>query len=197
MKSLRPVIIISGILSLIGIAVAAFFIFSDKLRIDGETFSEASESGETVALSVVPIALIVTAVILFSAFRSVWPAKIKNGVTASARVLQVRDTGVSVNDNPQVALLVEVMPRDGSPFQAEVKTLVSRLNAALVQPGIEAVVVYDPQKPTRIQVSNLELKPVELNSAESRLKELNRLYDGGLISGEEFRAKREEIIKGL
>ena len=30
MKSLRPVIIISGILSLIGIAVAAFFIFSDK-----------------------------------------------------------------------------------------------------------------------------------------------------------------------
>jgi hypothetical protein len=134
---------------------------------------------------------------MWSVFRTVSPPKIKNGVTAPARVLEVHDTGVSVNDNPQVRLLVEVLPKSGSPFQAEVKTLVSRLNAALVQPGIEAVVVYDPLQPTRIQLSSMELNQVEVNSAERRLRELERLYEGRLITSEEYHTKREEIIKGL
>ena len=112
-------------------------------------------------------------------------------------MLEVQDTGVSVNDNPQVKLMVEVIPQSGSPFQAEVKTLVSRLNAALVQPGITAEVIYDPLNPARIQLNNLELKPVELNNAENRLRELERLYDEGLITGEEYRTKREEILKSI
>ena len=134
---------------------------------------------------------------MWSVFRTVSPPKIKNGVTAPARVLEVQDTGVSVNDNPQVKLMVEVIPQSGSPFQAEVKTLVSRLNAALVQPGITAEVIYDPLNPARIQLNNLELKPVELNNAENRLRELERLYDEGLITGEEYRTKREEILKSI
>jgi hypothetical protein len=112
-------------------------------------------------------------------------------------VLSVKDTGVSVNDNPQVSLMLEIKPRDRAVFQAEAKTLVSRLDAALVQPGISAEVVFDPTNPSRVQIANLDLKPVALNNAESRLRELDRLYNERLITGEEYRVKREEIIKGL
>ena len=197
MKSLRPVILISSLISLIGFGVAAYFLFSNKARFEGQTFSEALESGDLLGFIAIPIVLVITALVMWSVFRTISPPKIKNGVAAPARVLEVRDTGVSVNDNPQVALLVEVIPPTGTPFKTEVKTLVSRLDTALVQPGIEIEVIYDPAKPSRIQVVNMDLKPIELNSAESRLKELNRLYDQGLITGEEFRAKREEILKEL
>ena len=199
MKNLRPIIILSGLLSLAGVIVAGIFLFlgPDRLDPSGRNFWNLLQSGELVGMIVIPIMLVVGFFIFLSVLRTVSPPRIKNGVTAPVRVLEVHDTGVSINDNPQVALLVEVLPKYGSPFQAEVKTMVSRLNAALVQPGITAEVVYDPQKPTRIQVSNLDLKPVDLNDSESRLRELNRLYDGGLITGEEFRAKRADILKKL
>jgi hypothetical protein len=73
----------------------------------------------------------------------------------------------------------------------------SRLNVFLVQPGTSAEVVYDPTNLVRIRVTNLDLKPVALSSAESRLKELESLYEERLITREEYRNKREEIIKGL
>ena len=199
MKNLRPIIILSALISFIGIALAAFFMFMgpDRMQVAGKSIADLLEGGELLGILAIPFVLVITAVVMWSVFRTVSPPKIKNGVTAPARVLEVQDTGVSVNDNPQVKLMVEVIPQSGSPFQAEVKTLVSRLNAALVQPGITAEVIYDPLNPARIQLNNLELKPVELNNAENRLRELERLYDEGLITGEEYRTKREEILKSI
>lgn len=199
MKNLRPVFILSGLISLGGIILAAFLIFTgpDRIELSGRSISDLLRGEEAAGIIAIPIVLVITALVMWSVFRTISPPKIKNGVTAAARVLEVHDTGVSVNDNPQVRLVIEVMPKSGSPFQAQVKTLVSRLEAALVQPGIEAVVVYDPLKPTRIQLSNLELKPVAINDAESRLRELERLYEERLITSDEYHAKREEIIKKL
>ncbi len=199
MKNLRPIIFLSGLISLAGILLAAFFIFMgpDRIELSGRSLRELFQSEEAPGIIAIPAVLVITAIVMWSVFRTISPRKIKNGVTAPARVLEVHDTGVSVNDNPQVRLVVEVIPKSGNPFQAEVKTLVSRLNAALVQPGIEAVVEYDPLKPTRIQLSTLDLKPVEMNSAESRLRELERLYEERLITSDEYHTKREEIIKGL
>ena len=199
MKNLRPVIILSGLISLAGVIAAGIFLFlgPDRLELIDSNTWERFQSGELVGMIVVPIMLLVGFLIFMSVLRTVSPRKIRNGVTAPARVLEVSDTGVSINDNPQVALLVEVLPPSGSPFQAEVKTIVSRLNAALVQPGIKAEVVYDPQKLTRVQLSSLELKPVALIDAESRMRELDRLYEERLITGDEYRTKREEILKEL
>lgn len=199
MKNPRPIILFSVLVSLIGMALAAFFMFMgpDRLEVAGKSIADLLKGGELLGIVAIPVVLIITALVMWSVFRTISPPKIKNGVIAPARVLEVQDTGVSINDNPQVKLLVEVLPKSGSAFQAEVKTLVSRLEVSLVQPGIEAIVIYDPLKPTRVQLSSMELKPVALNDAESRLRELNRLYDAGLITGEEFRSKREEIIKEL
>jgi predicted transcriptional regulator len=73
----------------------------------------------------------------------------------------------------------------------------SRLNVFLVQPGTSAEVVYDPTNLVRIRVTNLDLKPVAINEAKSRLRELDRLYEERLIKSEEYHARRHEIIKGL
>ena len=199
MRSVRKIMIFSMVFTLIIMGVVFFFMFlgPDKMEFEGKSFQELLEGGEILGIIMVPVMMLVTVGIIWGVMRSVAPAAIKNGVTAPARVLEVRDTGVSINDNPQVALLIEVTPRDQAPFQAEVKTVVSRLNVALVQPGTEVQVVFDPLNLKRIQVSELNLETVPRSDAESRLKELDRLYDQRLITGEEYRAKREEILKKI
>ena len=199
MKSLRPVFLISVFIAIIAMAGSMLFMFAgpDRIQFAGKSLKELIEGGELLGVIAVPVMLIIFAVVMVGTMRNVMPARIKNGITAPARVLQVRDTGVSINDNPQVGLTVEVTPPGRAPFQAEVKTIVSRLNAALVQPGLDVQVVYDPQNPKRIQVQELQFGSAPLSDAESRLKELDRLYEQRLITGEEYRAKREEIIKKI
>jgi hypothetical protein len=199
MKSFRPVIVISIAITILSFGIAMFFIFQgpDGVELTGRNLRDLIESGDFIPMIVIPLVFIFVTFFVIRLLRSVFPARIKNGVTASARVLDVRDTGVSVNDNPQVELLLEVRPRDRAPFQARARKLISRLNAGMVQPGMSAEVIFDPLNPERIQVTNLDLASVTTNSAENRLRELDRLYDERLITGEEYRAKRDEIIKEL
>jgi hypothetical protein len=72
------------------------------------------------------------------------------GVPADATVVRIWDTGVTVNDDPVVAFLLEVKPTDRPAFQAETKALVSRLAVPRVQPGAQLKVMYDPNDTTRV-----------------------------------------------
>jgi len=63
--------------------------------------------------------------------------------------------------------------------------------------GVSAELIFDPANPARVQITNLDLKPVAINEAKSRLRELDRLYEERLIKSEEYHARRHEIIKGL
>jgi formate hydrogenlyase subunit 3/multisubunit Na+/H+ antiporter MnhD subunit len=134
MKSMRTILLISGVIVLISLGVVVYMMFwgPDHLELGGRSLSELLKSGDLTPLIVIPIVLIVSAVTILPFLRIMFPAEIKNGVTAQAKVLEVWDTGVSINDNPQVGLLLEVSPPSGSPFQVKAKSLVSRLNAALV-----------------------------------------------------------------
>ena len=68
------------------------------------------------------------------------------GVNAPAEVVSVRDTGVTVNQNPRVALTFQVSPTDGSaPFEVSTKRTVSRV--AIPRAGDAFVVRYDPEDP--------------------------------------------------
>lgn len=117
--------------------------------------------------------------------------------TLQAKVLKVWDTGVSINDNPQVGLLLEISLVGGIPYQVEAKTVVSRLNASLVQPGITAEVMVDPQKPQRMQILALDIDQQPNEDAVTRMEELNALRDKNLITESEYQRKREEILKHL
>jgi hypothetical protein len=209
MKSLRIVLILSGVIAVVGFGVAAFMLFwgPNHINIAGRSFTELLKDDAFKPILIVPAVLIITGVSMIPILRTIFPGQIKNGVTAQARVLKVWDTGVSINDNPQVGLLLEVRDIAGSVFQVEGKTIVSRLNAALVQPGITAEVKYDPEKPKRVQILQLNVSAPAAPAAPdagaapgettARLEELNGLRDKGLVTEAEYQQKRADILKAL
>jgi hypothetical protein len=69
---------------------------------------------------------------------------LRNGERAAAEILSISDTGVTVNDNPRVALRLFVQPQSRTGFEANTKLLVSRLSLAAFQPGAKIQVRFDP-----------------------------------------------------
>ena len=83
------------------------------------------------------------------------------GVTATGEVVSVRDTGVTVNNNPRVALTLQVNPSDGSPpFEVSKKATVSRVS--IPRPGDAFMVRYDPDDP-----ENFVIGPATASAAAS------------------------------
>jgi hypothetical protein len=65
------------------------------------------------------------------------------GVNAQAVVVSIRDTGMTVNNNPRIALTFQVTPADGTgPFEVQTKKTVSRVT--IPRPGDMFMVRYDP-----------------------------------------------------
>lgn len=199
MKFSRPIFIASILIALASLGYVAYQMFWGPDRIDliGKSLPELLDNGGLLGLIVIPVVLLIGILVMRPFLRIMFPDEIKGGVTAPAKVLKVWDTGVSINNNPQVGLLLEITPTDGVSFQAESKTVVSRLQAALVQPGATAEVRYDPQKPQRLQVLNLTLPSPGASNTETRLEELTRLRERGLITAEEYIQKRDQILKDL
>lgn len=67
----------------------------------------------------------------------------ENGVSASARVLEIWDTGVKLNDNPVVGFRLEVTLEDGTTYEATTKNVVSIVHIPQVQPGAVLPVKVD------------------------------------------------------
>jgi hypothetical protein len=77
---------------------------------------------------------------------------LKTGESASARVLQMFETGVTVNDSPMVKLEVEVTPQRGSTYVTTTRVLVSRLNPMMYGPGTIVAVKIDPRDSMQIVI---------------------------------------------
>ncbi len=70
------------------------------------------------------------------------------GVPASARILEIWDTGITVNDDPVIGMRVEIDRPDGTAYPATIpKSLISRLDVPRFQPGASVSVRIDPQDP--------------------------------------------------
>lgn len=69
----------------------------------------------------------------------------KTGLPGKAKILEVRDTGVTINNNPQVKLILEVKNSLGQTYQTQCRVMVSRLNPWAYQPGMELPVKIDPK----------------------------------------------------
>lgn len=70
------------------------------------------------------------------------------GTPATARILRIWDTGITVNDDPVIGLEVEVARGGGSVYNATIpKSLVSRVDIPQFQPGQTVNVRIDPQDP--------------------------------------------------
>jgi len=77
---------------------------------------------------------------------------LKTGVSARAEIKELRDTGVTVNNAPQIKLLLEVTPPAGAPYLVQTKILISRLETSMYQPGMEIAVKIDPNNKNKIAI---------------------------------------------
>ena len=77
---------------------------------------------------------------------------LKTGISAKAVIKELHDTGVTVNNAPQIKLLLEVFPQTGIPYLVETKMLISRLQTSSFQPGMELAVKVDPNDKDKVAV---------------------------------------------
>lgn len=112
----------------------------------------AKSTNMSVTLIIIAVIVIASAVIIGPGIvQSMKTQRIlKEGVSATAVIKAVTDTGNRYNKNPEVRLTLEVTPASGAPFQAEVTTVISVIDVPKYQPGTLLNVKYDPKQPTQV-----------------------------------------------
>jgi hypothetical protein len=131
----------------------------------------------------------------------------EKGQPAAATLLELWDTGVTINDHPQVKMRVEVHPRGGSSYPAELKTIVPRLSAGLLVPGARLVVSYLPDAPEELAFLSIDSPSAELDESgppnglvleevtrQARLAELEELHTRHMIGDSDYRRRRDELL---
>lgn len=78
----------------------------------------------------------------------------KTGLPGKARITEVRDTGVTINNNPQVKLTLEVKNSFGQTYTTQCRVLVSRINPNAYMPGMEIAVKIDPKNEKNVVIDN-------------------------------------------
>ncbi|WP_327584156.1 hypothetical protein OHA25_51500 [Nonomuraea sp. NBC_00507] len=75
-----------------------------------------------------------------------------NGMPAGAVILSMRDTGVTINDQPMVAFDLEVRPESGDAYRVAHRQQIPRLLVGAVLPGAHLAVYVDPQDRGRLLI---------------------------------------------
>jgi hypothetical protein len=78
------------------------------------------------------------------------PGILQNGIPAQATILNVQQTGVLVNHQPQVAFALEVRPPGDAPYQVRAKAIIPMVNIPQFQPGAQVSVKIHPADPTKV-----------------------------------------------
>jgi len=76
----------------------------------------------------------------------------KTGLPGKATILEVKDTGVTINNNPQVKLILEVKNSFGQKYTTQCRVLVSRINPNAYMPGMEIPVKIDPKNEQNVVI---------------------------------------------
>jgi uncharacterized membrane protein len=120
------------------------------------------------------------------------------GQDAEATILEVRDAGFATKRYTQLELLLDVRPEGGKAFRVRTKKMISQSHIFLFQPGAKLKVKYDPAHPGEIAlVSSPVPASAEPKNSSKRLEDLEKLREKGLISEDEYKRKREEILNSL
>jgi hypothetical protein len=117
---------------------------------------------------------------------------IKTGVSAPATIIGAEDTGVTMNDSPQVRLRLQVTPADRPPFQAVATTFVGRLQVGLIVPGASVMVKYDPADITKVAVESLGSAmagSANVAAVQAAMQAQDQYYEQLRRTGEEAQAR--------
>jgi len=74
------------------------------------------------------------------------------GIPGRAKILEVHETNITVNQNPQYRLVMEIKNNAGQIYTTGCKTIVSRLRTVYFQPGKEVNVKIDPKNEKNVIV---------------------------------------------
>lgn len=120
---------------------------------------------------------------------------LENGIQARAVITQVRDTGVTINENPRVELTLQVQPDGAPPFEAKKKLTVSRVR--IPSAGSAMWVRYDPADPSRVEFD--EAKTQEVNAAAAAAPAGAAVSFGGahVIDARNVPGLRDELLKAV
>lgn len=117
---------------------------------------------------------------------------VKTGVSAPAVIIDLQDTGATMNDSPQVRLTLQVTPTNRPPFQAVATTFVGRLQVGMITPGASVNVRYDPNDISKVAIESLGA-PVANSSnvaaIQAAMQAQDQYYEGLRKTGEEALAK--------
>ena len=81
---------------------------------------------------------------------------LESGVDGKATIKAVRDTGMTMNENPVVEFDLEVAA-GGTPYEATIQQLTSRLTVAQYTPGTVVACKVDPSEKSKILLVNPDL----------------------------------------
>jgi hypothetical protein len=102
------------------------------------------------------VTLVITVGITFLAIKMIRKAvgpdrsTLESGIPAQARIVNVRQTGMFVNNQPQIAFTLEVHPPSGTPYQVETKAVIPMVNIPQFQPGAQVPVKIHPTDPSKV-----------------------------------------------
>jgi uncharacterized membrane protein len=135
------------------------------------------------------------------------------GEEAEARILEVTDTAVTVNERyPQIKLLLEVHPKTGEPYQVKIKTLINRMEIPQFQAGVMVPVVINPKNRKEVAVGTRTrgtgdsgmagamtnamtngdagaMSPEQIETLKAKLQEADKVSQEIIATGEEAPAK--------
>jgi hypothetical protein len=120
------------------------------------------------------------------------------GVEAPAQVVNVVDTGTTVNDDPRVELTLRVEPAGGDGFEVARKMVVSRVKLPRV--GERVTVWFDPEDRSRFTFENSDVTDDGAAAAVDPVDQIARLAalrDAGALSEEEFAAAKQRLLAEL
>jgi hypothetical protein len=124
----------------------------------------------------------------------------KVGLSGKAKILEVKDTGVTINNNPQVKLILEVKGSLGQRYNTQCRVLVSRINPWAYQPGMEVPVKIDPKNELNVVIDtsgnvnnflsavNPATPAFNTTALTAELEQLQKENDAILLAGHSARA---------
>ncbi len=121
----------------------------------------------------------------------------KTGLPGTAKILEVKDTGVTINNNPQVKLMLEVKNNFGQKYNAQCRVLVSRINPNAFIPGMEVPVKIDPKNEQNVVIdfsgnakasTAASLSQPNEAALKAELEEMQKDNDAIKLSGRSARA---------
>ncbi|MEV0334053.1 hypothetical protein [Nocardia sp. NPDC050717] len=105
-----------------------------------------------IALTIVPMVFAFTGDGIFEAFTGRNSGEFREGEVGIGTIVGFRQTGVSVNDQPQVRIEFRVEGADGKVFDSQAKMIVPLTELALLQPGVVLPVRYLPGRTDKVEV---------------------------------------------